>query len=61
MMPMRMPLDVSRAGGALAYSAGGLGYSTAVALSWRAAFMPASEDPETSTPGINSGRSDGSA
>ncbi len=55
MMPMRMPLDAIFAEGAVAYSAGGFGYSTAVAFSCRAASMPASEDPETSTPGINMG------
>ncbi len=59
MMPMRMPLDAMFAAGAVAYSAGGFGYSTAVPLSCRAASMPASEDPETSTPGINSAGSGG--
>ena len=59
MTPMRMPFDAMFAGNASAYSAGGLGYSTAVAFSCRAASIPASEDPETSTPGINSAGSGG--
>ena len=58
-MPMRMPLDAAALAGRAAYSAGGFGYSTAVAPNWRAACMPASEDPETSTPGINAAASSG--
>ncbi len=51
---MRPPLA-----GAAVYSAGGFGYSTAVASNCRAACMPASEDPETSRPGIKPAGSGG--
>ena len=57
MIPTRMPQSVTSA--PASSSLAGFGYLIAVAPMFRAAAAPASDEPETNTPGNRSGASGG--